>query len=125
MTEDIQYYHGRLEKYHWREFTLACVVPNILDFTESIGYTLVSNEIYYGIRVGITLLHPKDHYCKKTGREKSFGNIKYTKFKLDSIEFLEDRIIYYFRSDNISLEFESKPTRNKLYLIKADYAGGI
>lgn len=48
-------------------------------------YMFKQGESIINFPFGVTWVHPKDNYCKATGRTRALKNVRTTEFKLDGI----------------------------------------
>lgn len=64
-------------------------LPTLVNFLNGFGEKIDLN-------LGVTLLHPKDNFCKKIGREKSVKNMKNVTLHFNFMTIMNGRKIYAF-----------------------------
>lgn len=53
-----------------------------------IGKNIFDFEPYFEAKIGTTVLHPKDKYSKKIGRNMAISNMKFTTLQIENIQIL-------------------------------------
>lgn len=102
---ETKYVHVRSE--FLPDGTIALEVPT-KDYLKQI-FDTHSNKCF--IKTGITILHPKDQFVKKVGREKASDRLQFNVATLENVQIDGTRHIYYFNFEselsNYSLVFST------------------
>jgi len=113
MKNTIQYYHDR-------ENNRTFAVDVNLTAGELWHLILANFNHSFTFNVGVSHVHPNDHYCKQTGREVSVTKLEPVKYRLNWIDNYGEELMLHFQneSDMIgSIRFKLKAGNMKPHMI--------
>lgn len=125
INREHQFYHARLHKDDWSEYTVV-----VKDLNKKVFEDLAKNFLKYDIEllqdfhIGYSIVHPNDNFCKKTGRDTAIARIKHKVFKLVNLDMSKERKMFIFEANDkdypiTQLYFEFKGERPSVFLTHA------
>lgn len=116
-----QYYHGTIDKQHYKEFTMALEVPSKIALLDFVGLSM-NGHTKMTLMLGISVVHPKDTYVKRIGREISTSKMEGVEFYLHKITqlTLDTIAVDLYDGGMVSIRLEIKHDRERVYLTAAD-----
>ena len=120
MSNRIQYYHSH-GKFVFKDHTVCLEVPSVEILFDLLVRKLGAPETGLAMLLGVTIVNPKDHYCYKTGREKSQKHSWGRHFNLETVRFTEDSTIFKLTTTEFAVYLETKPEWSKPHFINFNF----
>lgn len=109
----IQYIHRNVQIQKGFKKTFAFKAPSAADMFKGIEKKLKGKEAFLKLEVGISHVHWKDNYCKKTGREYATERLAGKIFVITNVFFPEDPtkvdIVLVAKDDSMALRVGLAP----------------
>lgn len=86
----VQFKHVRGNTYQPAQGTVAFTPPTKADMLTLAAKSSAAIQV----RVGCTIVHPRDHYTKRTGRQIAFDKMSLVEFRLVKVECSEGRWLW-------------------------------
>lgn len=122
-----QYYHGQKHKniFTDKEYTVVMQSPDLAELSTHTSCVLsgIRPDRNLMVNVGLALVHTKDNYSRKIGRETAIAAMRPIQFTLRQVHIKEEGRIHFIlvatESKLGSLVLEYRRGKNDLHLIEA------
>lgn len=95
----MQYKHYQLDR---RTFAIRPCKLDILE--EAIAYFIAGERYPVPFAIGMARVHPRDNFCKKTGREVALSRIKMRKLYIHSVSISKKKILLTLKNKRFMLD---------------------